>query len=407
MFNDSANDSQSPNHTDVDYSTGRGLRIVTWLALIIMLLAIFINGVCLLLFVREKKLRTNFGIYIIHLTVCDLFYTTFSMGNFIIMNYLEYWPFGITYCAVYKWAEWLSAAAMTHIILITAIDRAFALIHPLDYRQHRGWHSRRMIGRMMLGMYVYLNVCVCPIIIMNWWTQTDPRTCEVTLETELKRWWSTAVNFVNYVFPHVLLIFIYVFIAVKFRERLKRTSGAVGPGAVGQTPCTPRPTAEASPTRLTVPTASQQCSALSTRPSLTANPPPFPFPLRHRHRLEKDRAVFLLFTYLSISMTVCWLPADVFWIWYNIDPQIYQFVVAMVTSLLQYLTAATNPILYQAGNKEMRGALLRLFVCRGNCPKPSKPSKVSDVSVVHSPFLTLKDSVVAFIFPGHHERVVF
>jgi hypothetical protein len=78
-------------------------------------------------------------------------------------------------------------------------------------------------------------------------------------------------------------------------------------------------------------------------------------------RLERDRVIFTMFSYLCISMFICWIPADVFWTWYNFDPGAYQSSVAMPVTLMMYLTTATNPILYQAGNKDMRTAIKRLF----------------------------------------------
>jgi hypothetical protein len=78
-------------------------------------------------------------------------------------------------------------------------------------------------------------------------------------------------------------------------------------------------------------------------------------------RLAKDRRLFRMFALLTLFMIICWMPGNVFWTMYNLDPSVYSFSISMTVSLLMFTNSVTNPLFYQTGSNEMRGVILRLL----------------------------------------------
>ena len=76
------------------------------------------------------------------------------------------------------------------------------------------------------------------------------------------------------------------------------------------------------------------------------------------HRDRKEKRLFRMFAYLSVSMAICWIPGDIFWTMYNLDATVYSSSAASTVALLMYCNAVTNPLLYQTGSNEIRRTLM-------------------------------------------------
>jgi hypothetical protein len=79
--------------------------------------------------------------------------------------------------------------------------------------------------------------------------------------------------------------------------------------------------------------------------------------LQNQARAAKDRRLFRMLGYLTLSMLVCWMPGNVFWTIYDVDPSVYNFSFSMTVTLMMFMNSVTNPLLYQTGSNEMRRIL--------------------------------------------------
>jgi hypothetical protein len=68
-----------------------------------------------------------------------------------------------------------------------------------------------------------------------------------------------------------------------------------------------------------------------------------------------------MFALLTLFMVICWMPGNVFWTMFNLDPSVYNFSISMTVTLLMFTNSITNPLLYQIGSNEMRVVILRLL----------------------------------------------
>ena len=84
---------------DTEYQTW-ARHVIPWVAFGLMLAAFLLNGLCLVAFCREKRLRTVFNLYLISLTATDFLYSCISMPSFIVVSYYGpgLWPAGLDYC---------------------------------------------------------------------------------------------------------------------------------------------------------------------------------------------------------------------------------------------------------------------------------------------------------------------
>lgn len=80
-------------------------------------------------------------------------------------------------------------------------------------------------------------------------------------------------------------------------------------------------------------------------------------PLQAEIRAAKDRRLFRMMGYLTLTMFICWMPGNVFWTMYNVDASVYNFSIAMTVSLMMFMNSVSNPLLYQTGSNEMRRVL--------------------------------------------------
>jgi uncharacterized membrane protein YecN with MAPEG domain len=197
-------------------------RFITWFALLVMVVSVFLNGFCLFAFYKEKSLRTVFNCYLICLTMVDFFYAAISMPNFIILNYYRYWPLGQNFCAFYLWADWMFSAAVQNIVMLIGIDRVWALYRPFAYRRHRG---PKVTAGMIAGMWFLLITCITPGIVINRLTNTNPLVCEVNLDTPKKQGWAIFVNLICYIVPEIVLIICFGLMAVKIRKQSRILTG--------------------------------------------------------------------------------------------------------------------------------------------------------------------------------------
>ena len=197
--------------TDPDY----GQQSVTWFAVIVLVAAVTVNGICLTAFAVERRLHTVFNYYLINLTITDICYTAISMPSFIVQNFYGYWPASRNLCTFYLWADWTFSSSVGTTVLVIGADRVWALYWPIHYRHN---HTRKVTLIVLAGMWLWLLASILPGIIANHLT-ADLQLCEVTMETQLKRGWGLFVNLANYIIPQFFIITSFVLVALKVARR--------------------------------------------------------------------------------------------------------------------------------------------------------------------------------------------
>ena len=126
-------------------------------------LSILFNCLLMLVFALDRNLHTPFNVYLINLLTANLLLSTIQNPLEIINNVYPtaFWP-GPTVCTFYIYAQYVLQAGVSGAHILIAVNRTWAVLHPLSYRSI---HSRWTAAALCAGMWVYIHVVLLPGVI--------------------------------------------------------------------------------------------------------------------------------------------------------------------------------------------------------------------------------------------------
>ncbi|XP_022693689.1 neuropeptide CCHamide-1 receptor-like isoform X2 [Varroa jacobsoni] len=101
------------------------------------------NGTLMLIFLRNKAMRSVPNIYIMSLSLGDLFVITGTVPFICAIYVLDSWPFGLFLCKLSEFMRDLSIGVTVLTLTMLSIDRYIAIALPL-YKRKGGRHDRRV-----------------------------------------------------------------------------------------------------------------------------------------------------------------------------------------------------------------------------------------------------------------------
>ena len=123
------------------------------------------NGGLLLLFLKDRTLRTPFNVYLINLLTANFVCVVFLYPMDLMTNlHSSHWLLGNRACSLYIYTTYVIEAGIFHSHALIAVNRTWALVHPLSYRNV---HSGRTAIFLCLGMWSYLNISMTPEVIFG------------------------------------------------------------------------------------------------------------------------------------------------------------------------------------------------------------------------------------------------
>ncbi|OQV18017.1 hypothetical protein BV898_07958 [Hypsibius exemplaris] len=216
----------------------------TWSPICLVMISILgsvTNGTALLVFLKERALRSSFNIYIIHLLLLNFVCSTaqFSISAVAALHPRE-WVLGDRVCDFYLLVQSMPNAATRNMHGLMAANRAWAIFHPLSYRE---WNSERFSLQVCVGLWVYLALVELPYWVMDtaWYRPrglTTTRTCQFTARAMPN--YITATALLIFTLPVLLVPVSFVTVAISKVVRAHRRPSSHCPrrntiaAAVGQ-----------------------------------------------------------------------------------------------------------------------------------------------------------------------------
>ncbi|OQR72361.1 gastrin-releasing peptide receptor-like [Tropilaelaps mercedesae] len=124
-----------------------GKRLETYLAppvfTLIFGVGLIGNGTLILIFLRNKAMRSVPNIYIMSLSLGDLFVITGTVPFICAIYVLDSWPFGLFLCKLSEFMRDLSIGVTVLTLTMLSVDRYIAIALPL-YKRRGGQHDRRV-----------------------------------------------------------------------------------------------------------------------------------------------------------------------------------------------------------------------------------------------------------------------
>ncbi|OQV18018.1 putative CD109 antigen [Hypsibius exemplaris] len=273
---------------------------------IISILGALTNGTALLRFLKERALRSSFNIYIIHLLLLNfVFYT--AQYSLTVVEALTpgRWLLSDRVCDFYLFMQSMFNAATANMHGLMAATRAWAILHPLSYRE---WNSERFSLQVSAGMWVYLVLVELPYWAMNalWYRSrglTTTRTCLFNSLTS--QVYSTATNLLIFTLPVLLVPVSFVTVVVAKVVRAHRRPSCPPTNAIA--------------------VANLSGGSAAARPN----------------RSNK----FLLLTLLTVSVTVCSMPRTIYFLVRQIRPTFSVPIYLAVGNAQPAAHAVVDPIL--------------------------------------------------------------
>ena len=319
-----------------------------WTTTTVISLAIFLsglvnNGTILFLFAKNSLLRTPFNVYLINLllanVLCLLFQYPLDISNEL---YSETWQLGPHACTVYLYGSWVLQAVIFHSHSLIAVNRIWAIVHPLSYRSI---HSTRTAAGLCVAVWVSVHLVVAPGLALDALYYRLPEVAAgCFLDARFQRTWSFVTQVLFFFLPHLVMLFALPIFCCAQAVRRRQQRGKYHRNVI-QPVATPK-----------------------TPHHHVAPPADVPDPMANLIRPvadlgQKDHACRCsLLTVLTISITVCWTPIEVYYalglIMTDFDVGLYYEGATMLFSF----QATLDPILFTLSLKSVRLAFRGL--CR-------------------------------------------
>ncbi|KAJ8044489.1 Muscarinic acetylcholine receptor M2 [Holothuria leucospilota] len=101
--------------------------------------SIFLNGLILISFAKEKRLRTYINYYVINLAIADFCVSIYVMPVYAVVTMLgHYWPFfGYYGCKIFQGVSYSFVTVTILAVIAICSDRFYATVAPIHYFSHR------------------------------------------------------------------------------------------------------------------------------------------------------------------------------------------------------------------------------------------------------------------------------
>ncbi|GAU87703.1 hypothetical protein RvY_00514 [Ramazzottius varieornatus] len=340
--------------TSSSNQTMTGQYIVGSIASLIAFVTVVLNLTILTTFIRYPDIRTPFNIYILNLTIADLLCASFSMTGVIANTVVPAWPWGVTYCSIFMYMDWMFLAAGLQNLALIGADRLWSILKPVHYRAYR---SVKVSVIICVSTCIYLHLVIVPFITMDrtLYAFEDPDICVTNIKAQ--ELYTAFLELVVYGGPLVFVLFCYILMAYKLRNRRFQQRKRVNPvEATSRSHMVPRSSMVAAgqskaPGSLAQ-TGSSEGVILTSAEYATRS-------ARLENRLNRSLLI------LAFVGLICWTPAIVYYLVaiFQADfsiPLYYDIAIA-----LEFLNCMVNPIIYHYSLPDIRKAVGNLFGKRG------------------------------------------
>ena len=157
-----ANNSSAVNNTSFDTVISAGTIKWSYLpivGMVVLIVAFLTNSSLLWLLLRHRNLQRPFTVYIINLLVANIANELYSQVLDVVQLLMPWSVLGRRLCEAYMYSTYAIHAAVFNAHCLIALNRIWAVISPITYRQH---HSKRRAVIACVVSWVYINAVTLP-----------------------------------------------------------------------------------------------------------------------------------------------------------------------------------------------------------------------------------------------------
>ena len=316
------------------------------------------NGGLLFLFLKDRTLRTPFNVYLINLTVANFAsVVTLYPLELLATIHSPRMLMSDGACTFELYIAYVVAAVVFNSHALIALNRTWTVIHPLSYRS---FHSNRTAVSLCLGMWVFMHLTAAPETILDALYYRLPVAtfgCRINVLVEPLRTYDRVIQQLSYSIPHyVMIVTLFVIVAVRMKRFREDKLNVISPESM------PRP--RAVPTTLQVGESSPSAVVVfhSATTNGHGNDGDVPTLRIKRVRRRRFRGLFLL-TLLTISVTVCWTPLNVYYTlgMGGVEKDVDMALFLSVAKILFAFQMTVDPVLFALSMRNLRRAIKAQF----------------------------------------------
>ncbi|GAU97201.1 hypothetical protein RvY_08541 [Ramazzottius varieornatus] len=320
------------------------------------------NITLLVLFYKDKTLRSAFSIYLMNLLFGNALTSAIFGPLNVLRQYYGSWIVGWRLCALRQYISGAFAAIIISHCLI-ALNRFWAVTFPTHYRSH---HNKKLAIIICLTVWVLLNACFIPTALtMSFLTPPSPKGVqECWLNDTGYPAWLPFLQTVVFDSPILLVILLYPFICWKsfFGKRMPKQA-RVAPANSLVTHATSVASGAVFEAAKVEENKGNEVGDQGEKPEVA---PPVAEVVKKEKGfcgclppLKGSKKGFIPLTLMTFCVLLLWTPNELYFSldFAGIDPPgMYQ-----TAKILHSLATVFDPILPVVANRDLQRALLPIF----------------------------------------------
>ncbi|XP_055328931.1 P2Y purinoceptor 4-like [Paramacrobiotus metropolitanus] len=283
--------------------------------------AILANAFLLYILIAKIRPWTPFTIYVVLLTIANILNGILQNPASLLIKDALPFPLIRPFCIVHLFLRIPIGLLLPIGHMLICVNRIFAIVTPILYKRYHTKKLAYWISGLLILAAVFITV---PGVLMDaqlYRTAMADNRCSMMFASSLMQLWSTVYGALFYNVPVMVITLSYpLFIWKKFCQRKRNVR----------------------------PTEYNSRSVVSTNKATSTS--------AVKTRKASGRS-FAILTVMTVSVTVCWTPSNVyFWI------HSQDFYFFAVVNLLKLLQSAIDPLLFLATMVELRIASAQILL---------------------------------------------
>ncbi|XP_055344045.1 adipokinetic hormone/corazonin-related peptide receptor variant I-like [Paramacrobiotus metropolitanus] len=259
---------------------------------VVTCISFMLNLAALILQFLPQTQITSFAIYLIVICSSNVVYLAVVRPIGTLSSLTNTWTGGHSLCVIFLYFQKVVSVIPVLAHVLISINRLWAIKYPMSYRQH---HHKKVAILLCLTMIGYVHLVPFPAFLVDFFYCNPPekqRGCQPITGSMIH--WSRTDFVLHRLIPLVFIVGVYIYIIVRRWQRRREVTDQDAGNRGSSQNCTSARTA--------VLAAAERARAGTwrTRP-MTG--------VIRRRRVKP----FIVLTMTSVSVLICWIPADVYW----------------------------------------------------------------------------------------------
>ncbi|XP_055336553.1 uncharacterized protein LOC129587003 [Paramacrobiotus metropolitanus] len=204
------------NHSNASFNQTFDWDSGATIQTIISFTTVAVNGFALGLLIQvHMHHNAPFNIYLMHLLLANIYLTLPDACR--IMGYINY-PgyFGSVWCRLAMYSDEIGSAMVKHAHLLISVNRIWALIFPVSYRN---CHTTTVALLICASAVVCCHVVLLPLLIRDYLFYQYPESAGICDTNDVAQSvYSFSVYVICFMFPNVFMYVSYPFLCWKYRH---------------------------------------------------------------------------------------------------------------------------------------------------------------------------------------------